>query len=63
MLDDSTMGRFIALPNGAFVVVNGGRNDTASYTQATGQTALFSNVAFANHTDRYQTGLIGSDCS
>ena len=43
-----TMGQFIALPDGTSVAVNGGHNDTASYTQAMGQTALLSNMASAN---------------
>lgn len=46
MLDGRTMGQFIALPDGTFLVVNGGRNGTAGYAQATGQTTLFGNMGF-----------------
>ncbi|KIJ64068.1 copper radical oxidase [Hydnomerulius pinastri MD-312] len=41
MLDGRTMGQFIALPDGTMLVINGGRNGTAGYAQATGQTASF----------------------
>ena len=45
------MVQFIALPDGTFVVVNGGHNDNDSYTEAIGQPALLSNMASANLTD------------
>ena len=41
MLDGRTMGQFIILPDGKLLVVNGGRNGTAGYAQATGQTPSF----------------------
>lgn len=46
MMDGRTMGQFIALPDGTLLVVNGGRNGTAGYSQATGQTALFGDMPF-----------------
>lgn len=41
MLEGRTMGQFITLPDGTLLVVNGGRNGTAGYAQATGQTHSF----------------------
>jgi hypothetical protein len=38
MLEGRTMGQFIILPDGKMLVVNGGRNGTAGYATATGQT-------------------------
>lgn len=46
MLDGRTMGQFIALPDGTLLVVNGGRNGTAGYSQATGETPLFADMPF-----------------
>ena len=46
MLDGRTMGQFIILPDGALLVVNGGRNGTAGYAQATGQTPSFNLVPY-----------------
>ncbi|KAH8107268.1 glyoxal oxidase N-terminus-domain-containing protein [Phellopilus nigrolimitatus] len=46
MLDARSMGQFIALPDGTLLVVNGGRNGTAGYAQATGQTPNFSGMAY-----------------
>ncbi|KAH8117140.1 hypothetical protein DFH11DRAFT_1815615 [Phellopilus nigrolimitatus] len=41
MLDARSMGQFIALPDRTLLVVNGGRNGTSGYAQATGQTPSF----------------------
>ncbi|KAI9567949.1 putative copper radical oxidase [Boletus coccyginus] len=41
MLEGRTMGQFITLPDGTLLVVNGARNGTAGYAQATGQTPSF----------------------
>ncbi|KAH0826387.1 putative copper radical oxidase [Lanmaoa asiatica] len=41
MLEGRTMGQFITLPDGTLLVVNGARNGTAGYAQATGQTPTF----------------------
>ncbi|KAG0696896.1 putative copper radical oxidase [Suillus ampliporus] len=46
MLEGRTMGQFIILPDGTFLIVNGGLNGTAGYAQATGQTPLFSDMPF-----------------
>lgn len=46
MLDGRSMGQFIALPDGTLLVVNGGRNGTAGYGQATGQTPIFGDMPF-----------------
>jgi hypothetical protein len=39
MLEGRTMGQFIILPDGTYLVVNGALNGTAGYADATGQTA------------------------
>ncbi|KDQ16060.1 hypothetical protein BOTBODRAFT_107745 [Botryobasidium botryosum FD-172 SS1] len=41
MLDPRTMGQFIALPDGSYLIVNGGTNGTAGYATATGQTFTY----------------------
>ncbi|KAL5504866.1 hypothetical protein ACEPAH_7529 [Sanghuangporus vaninii] len=46
MLDPRTMGQFIALPDGTLLVINGGRNGTAGYSQATGETPNFGDMGF-----------------
>ena len=46
MPDPRTMGQFIALPDGTLLVVNGGRNGTAGYSTATGETADYSQMGF-----------------
>ncbi|TFK34621.1 glyoxal oxidase N-terminus-domain-containing protein [Crucibulum laeve] len=46
MLDGRTMGQFVLLPDGTMLVVNGGLNGTAGYSQATGQTFSFSDMPF-----------------
>jgi len=46
LLEGRTMGQFIALPDGTMLVVNGGRNGTAGYAQATGQTPNFGDMAY-----------------
>lgn len=46
MLDGRSMGQFIALPDGTLLVVNGGRNGTAGYAQATGQTPNFGDMPY-----------------
>jgi len=46
MLEGRTMGQFIILPDGKLLMVNGGANGTAGYAQATGATALFSEMPF-----------------
>ncbi|THH04913.1 hypothetical protein EW145_g5177 [Phellinidium pouzarii] len=44
MLDGRSMGQFIALPDGTLLVVNGGANGTAGYSQSTGQTSSFADM-------------------
>ncbi|KAF9451543.1 copper radical oxidase [Macrolepiota fuliginosa MF-IS2] len=46
MLEGRTMGQFIILPDGKLLVVNGGLNGTAGYSQQTGQTPLFGLMPF-----------------
>ncbi|KAH8823544.1 glyoxal oxidase [Flagelloscypha sp. PMI_526] len=46
MLEGRTMGQFIALPDGKYLVVNGGAKGTAGYAKATGQTADFAQMPF-----------------
>ncbi|KXN86977.1 Galactose oxidase [Leucoagaricus sp. SymC.cos] len=46
MLEGRTMGQFIILPNGKLLVVNGGLNGTAGYSQKTGQTPTFDQMPF-----------------
>lgn len=46
MLEGRTMGQFIILPNGKLLVVNGGLNGTAGYSQMTGQTPTFGQMPF-----------------
>ncbi|KII91409.1 hypothetical protein PLICRDRAFT_104846 [Plicaturopsis crispa FD-325 SS-3] len=41
-----TMGQFIILPDGKMLVVNGGRNGTAGYGQATGESASLAQMPF-----------------
>lgn len=41
MLETRTMGQFIILPNGKLLVVNGGLNGTAGYSQATLETPTY----------------------
>lgn len=42
MLESRTMGQFIVLPDLKLLVVNGGLNGTAGYSQATGETTSYS---------------------
>ncbi|KAI0262623.1 glyoxal oxidase [Gloeopeniophorella convolvens] len=44
LIDPRTMGQFIALPDGTFLLLNGARNGTAGYAQATGQTPNFGDM-------------------
>lgn len=46
MLDGRTMGQFIILPDGKLLVVNGGLNGTAGYSQATLTTPTFAQMPF-----------------
>ncbi|KAL0577539.1 hypothetical protein V5O48_004437 [Marasmius crinis-equi] len=46
MIETRTMGQFIILPTGKLLVVNGGRNGTAGYSEKTGQTPLYGNMPF-----------------
>ncbi|KAJ6623457.1 copper radical oxidase variant A [Mycena sp. CBHHK59/15] len=46
MIDGRTMGQFIILPTGKLLMVNGGKNGTAGYAQATGQTSNFADMPF-----------------
>ena len=46
MLEGRTMGQFIILPNGKLLVVNGGLNGTAGYSQATLTTPTFAQMPF-----------------
>ncbi|KAK2467917.1 hypothetical protein APHAL10511_000212 [Amanita phalloides] len=46
MLEGRTMGQFIILPDQTLLVVNGGRNGTAGYSQATGQTSSFAAMPY-----------------
>lgn len=46
MLDGRTMGQFVALPTGKLLVVNGGANGTAGYSQATLVTPLFGSMPY-----------------
>ncbi|PPQ99405.1 hypothetical protein CVT24_005392 [Panaeolus cyanescens] len=46
MLDGRTMGQFIILPDGKLLVVNGGANGTAGYSQATLTTPNFNDMPF-----------------
>ena len=46
MLEGRTMGQFIILPNGKLLVVNGGLNGTAGYSQQTGMTPTFGQMPF-----------------
>ena len=47
MADGRTMGQFIILPTGKLLILNGGTNGTAGFSQATGQTSDFSQMPFA----------------
>lgn len=46
MLDGRTMGQFVILPTGKLLVVNGGINGTAGYSQATGVTLTYAEMPF-----------------
>ncbi|KIL62809.1 copper radical oxidase [Amanita muscaria Koide BX008] len=46
MFEGRTMGQFIILPDQTLLVVNGGLNGTAGYSQATGQTPNFGDMPF-----------------
>ncbi|KAI5119539.1 hypothetical protein M0805_008525 [Coniferiporia weirii] len=46
LLDGRSMGQFIALPDGTLLVVNGGGNGTAGYSQATGEIAIFGDMPY-----------------
>lgn len=46
MLEGRTMGQFIILPDQTLLVINGGLNGTAGYSQATGQTPDFSDMPY-----------------
>lgn len=46
MLEGRTMGQFIILPDGKLLVVNGGTNGTAGYSQQTGQTPSYDLMPF-----------------
>ena len=46
MLQGRTMGQFIILPNGKLLVVNGGLNGTAGYSQQTGLTPTYDQMPF-----------------
>jgi hypothetical protein len=44
MLEGRTMGQFIILPDQTLLVINGGLNGTAGYSEVTGQTSNFSDM-------------------
>ncbi|KAJ7069891.1 glyoxal oxidase [Mycena amicta] len=46
MLEGRTMGQFIILPTGKLLMVNGGANGTAGYSEATGQTSSYADMPF-----------------
>lgn len=46
MLEGRTMGQFIALPDGRYLVINGGLNGTAGYAKRTGETASTAQMPF-----------------
>ncbi|KAJ7758521.1 glyoxal oxidase [Mycena maculata] len=46
MLEGRTMGQFIILPTGKLLMLNGGKNGTAGYATATGETANFADMPF-----------------
>lgn len=46
MLEGRTMGQFITLPTGQLLVVNGGLNGTAGYSEATGETKLYGDMPY-----------------
>ena len=46
MIEGRTMGQFIILPDGMLLVVNGGKNGTSGYAQATGQTPLYGDMPY-----------------
>ncbi|KAF9261122.1 DUF1929-domain-containing protein [Marasmius fiardii PR-910] len=46
MLETRTMGQFIILPTGQLLVVNGGLNGTAGYSDHTGQTSSYADMPF-----------------
>ncbi|KIK57124.1 hypothetical protein GYMLUDRAFT_247377 [Collybiopsis luxurians FD-317 M1] len=46
MLESRTMGQFIILPNGKLLVVNGGENGTAGYSENTDTTTQYSQMPY-----------------
>lgn len=46
MLEGRTMGQFIILPDGTLLVINGGSNGTAGFSQFTGETPTFNLMPF-----------------
>ena len=46
MLEGRSMGQFIILPDQTLLVVNGGLNGTAGYSQTTGQTSSYSQMPY-----------------
>ncbi|KAF5368716.1 hypothetical protein D9615_010316 [Tricholomella constricta] len=46
MLEGRTMSQFIILPDGKLLVINGGLNGTAGYSEATGETFSYSDMPF-----------------
>ncbi|KAF5386334.1 hypothetical protein D9757_006701 [Collybiopsis confluens] len=46
MLETRTMGQFIIMPNGKLLVVNGGENGTAGYSQNTDVTTQYSQMPY-----------------
>ncbi|KAF8995655.1 copper radical oxidase [Cyathus striatus] len=46
MLEGRSMGQFIILPDGTLLVINGGLNGTAGFSQATGETTNFADMPF-----------------
>lgn len=46
MLEGRSMGQFIILPDGKYLVINGGLNGTAGYAEATGQTFSYGDMPF-----------------
>ncbi|KAG5651043.1 hypothetical protein H0H81_010091 [Sphagnurus paluster] len=46
MLEGRTMGQFIILPDGKYLVINGGVNGTAGYSEATGLISSYADMPF-----------------
>ncbi|KAJ7596335.1 glyoxal oxidase, partial [Mycena floridula] len=46
MLEGRTMGQFVILPDGKLLVVNGGLNGTAGYSETTNQTLSYSDMPY-----------------